>query len=460
MTSHEDGHHIRRLIEKISGQPQSYSRKSNYTFGKTLGAGAFGIVRYGRNNTTGEEEAIKIILKKALKGNEQMILDELKLLEELHHPNIVGFRDWFESKDKFYIVTQLATGGELFDRIVEQGKFTEYDAANVVKQILEALKYLHSKNIVHRDLKPENILYLTPDPDSNVVLADFGIAKKLQSLDEVLRSSAGSFGYAAPEVVLGVGHGKPCDIWSLGVVTYTMLCGYSPFRSDNVNDFIMEVKKNNTVIFHADYWKDTSRESRRFIVKAMQLDPRKRPDAATLLEDPWIVSIAKQAKNDLLPHIKEGFDAKHKFRQAIQMVKLNNKIKKLKEYQTEEDDDPLEINLFGDSGTIVEGKDATTSSLASRKATEPLSTLKESLQEALEMNEEDVSKSSLSPNSKANTKLDMSAKTSTKKALAGDAFVQLVRAATQNKERVASYTGSQDKSSLDNDKDSENEDKK
>lgn len=267
----EDGH-FKKLINKISGQPESYSRKSKYTFGKTLGAGSFGIVRYARDNETGEDVAVKIILKKALKSkeHEQFIVDELSLLQELKHPHIVGFRDWFESKDKFYLVTQLATGGELFDRIVQQGRFTEHDASIVVTQMLEAIKYLHDRNIVHRDIKPENVLYLTEKPDSAIVLADFGIAKKLQDPKEKLMSSAGSFGYAAPEVITGTGHGKPCDIWSLGVVTYTILCGYSPFRSENVQDFIAEVRHNDAVVFHADYWRTVSKDARRFIIKALR----------------------------------------------------------------------------------------------------------------------------------------------------------------------------------------------
>ena len=127
---------------------------------------------------------MKIILKKALKGNESMIIDEMQLLEQLNNPHIVGFRDWFESKDKFYLVTQLATGGELFDRIVQKGRFTEHDASLVVLQMLEALEYLHNKDIVHRDIKPENILYLTSKDDSPlcwqilVLLNDYKILMK------------------------------------------------------------------------------------------------------------------------------------------------------------------------------------------------------------------------------------------------------------------------------------------
>lgn len=430
MSEGQEGHQLKKFLNKISGQPSSYSRKNNYTFGKTLGAGSFGIVRYARDNESNEEVAVKIILKKALKGNEAFVIDELKLLQELKHPHIVGFRDWFESKDKFYIVTQLATGGELFDRIIQQGRFTEHDASLVIIQMLEALKYLHDKNIVHRDLKPENILYITPEDNSNVVLADFGIAKRLENPDEKLTSSAGSFGYAAPEVIIGTGHGKPCDVWSLGVITYTLLCGYSPFRSENVQDFINEVKNNNAVIFHADYWKDVSKDARRFIIKTLQFNPDNRPPVDQLLADPWLVSIAAEHKDtDLLPNLKQGFDAKLKFKQAIELVKLHNRVKKLKEYQTEDDDDPNEINLFNEEGLVDKRDEVSedTSSLSNwKKLREAINSIGKDENEHIN----DLSKSSLSSIKSPYDK---------KSNLTSEAFIQLVHAASENKERVNNY---------------------
>lgn len=126
------------------------------------------------------------------------------------------------------------------------------------------------------DLKPENLLYLTPEPNSSIVLADFGIAKMLDSKDEVLTTMAGSFGYAAPEVMMKKGHGKPVDMWSMGVITYTLLCGYSPFRSENLNDLIEECK-NGRVIFHERYWKEVSKDAKDFITQLLQADPSKRP---------------------------------------------------------------------------------------------------------------------------------------------------------------------------------------
>lgn len=125
------------------------------------------------------------------------------------------------------------------------------------------------------DLKPENLLYLTKDANSDLVLADFGIAKMLGTKDEVLTTMAGSFGYAAPEVMMKQGHGKPVDMWSLGIITYTLLCGYSPFRSENLQDLIDECTACH-VVFHERYWKDVSDDAKDFILKLLKAKPEER----------------------------------------------------------------------------------------------------------------------------------------------------------------------------------------
>jgi calcium/calmodulin-dependent protein kinase I len=357
---------IHSILGKVTGQPSSYSKKHNYSFGKVLGAGTFGVVRQAKVNDNQENVAVKIILKKTLRGNEQMVLEEIKLLQLLHHPNIVAFKDWFESKDKFYIVTQMATGGELFDRIVTKGRFTEKDASKCVADIVDAVAYIHSRDIVHRDLKPENLLYVTEQESSDLVLADFGIAKSLSSPEEKLRSMAGSFGYAAPEVLTGRGHGKPCDIWSLGVISYTVLSGYSPFRSETVEDFLQEVSDDYLVVYHHKYWKEVSQDAKRFISSMLQVDPEKRPTAAQLLKDPWITGEAPHTTTDLLPGIRSGFNARQKFRLAIEAVRLANRIKALDmadEASDEEENGDGHIGLLNKRASAV----STASSTSSKK---------------------------------------------------------------------------------------------
>ncbi|KAJ9648429.1 Calmodulin-dependent protein kinase cmk2 [Coniosporium apollinis] len=321
------------MFNKLHGQPDSYDKKSRYRMGRTLGAGTYGIVREA--DCPEGKVAVKIILKKNVKGNEQMVMDELDLLQRLRHPHIVRFHDWFESRDKYYIVTQLATGGELFDRICEKGKFTEKDAAETIRQVLEAVDYLHQNNVVHRDLKPENLLYLTPDPNSSLVLADFGIAKMLESKNEVLTTMAGSFGYAAPEVMLKRGHGKPVDMWSLGVITYTLLCGYSPFRSENLADLIEECK-NGRVIYHERYWKEVSKDAKDFINQLLTPDPNKRATSEQAMKHRWLTGQTASNYN-LLPEIR-AYVAKARLKRGIELVKLANRIEALKMQEDDEED--------------------------------------------------------------------------------------------------------------------------
>ncbi|KAI4217263.1 MAG: hypothetical protein LQ351_000572 [Letrouitia transgressa] len=332
------------MLNKLSGQPDSYDKKAQYRFGKTLGAGTYGIVREAE--CAGDRYAVKIILKKNVRGNEKMVYDEMVLLQRMKHPHIVRFHDWFESKDKYYIVTQLATGGELFDRICEYGKFTEKDASQTIKQVLEAVDYLHYNNVVHRDLKPENLLYLTKDPHSSLVLADFGIAKMLDSSDGVLSTMAGSFGYAAPEIMLKQGHGKPVDMWSLGVITYTLLCGYSPFRSENVADLIEE-SKSGRIVFHGRYWKDVSSDAKEFIINLLQPNPAKRLTSEEALQHVWI-SGATATDFNLLPEFR-AYMAKARLKRGIEIIKLANRIESLR-MQAEDDED---VDIPPNSGEMA-----------------------------------------------------------------------------------------------------------
>ncbi|KAI1476662.1 hypothetical protein K445DRAFT_13004 [Daldinia sp. EC12] len=331
---------LNAMFSSLRGQPESYEKKAKYRFGRTLGAGTYGIVREA--DSPNGKVAIKIILKKNVKGNEQMVWDELDMLQRLKHPHIVRFVDWFESRDKWYIVTELATGGELFDRICEQGKFTEKDASQTIRQVLDAVDYLHDRNVVHRDLKPENLLYLSKDPDSDLVLADFGIAKMLDTKDEVLTTMAGSFGYAAPEVMLKKGHGKPVDMWSLGVITYTLLCGYSPFRSENLQDLIDECS-NGKVVFHERYWRDVSDDAKDFILHLLQPNPDNRWTSKQALKHPWL-SGENATDHNLLPEIK-AYMAKARLRRGIELVKLANRIEALKL----QEDDPENPDFVDDS---------------------------------------------------------------------------------------------------------------
>lgn len=187
------------------------------------------------------------------------------------------------------------------------------------------------------DLKPENLLYLTKHPKSQLVLADFGIAKMLETPGEVLTTMAGSFGYAAPEVMMKQGHGKAVDMWSLGVITYTLLCGYSPFRSENLGDLVDECRSGK-IIFHERYWRDVSRDAKVFILTLLQVEPRRRATSSEALEHIWLKG-ETASDHDLVPEIR-SYIAKARLKRGIELVKLANRIEALKIQEDEEEDVP------------------------------------------------------------------------------------------------------------------------
>ncbi|KAH3900539.1 serine/threonine-protein kinase SCDLUD_003526 [Saccharomycodes ludwigii] len=427
-------HTISKFLNKLHGQPESYLKKQDYIFGKTLGAGTFGVVRQAKKLSTNENVAVKILVKNALNGNKvqlQMLYDELEILQKVNHPNIVHFKDWFESKDKFYIVTQLAIGGELFDRILKRGKFTEIDAVEIVKQILSAIQYLHSINIVHRDLKPENLLYVDKTPHSQLVLADFGIAKELKNDDDLIFKAAGSMGYVAPEVLCKSGHGKPCDIWSIGVITYTLLCGYSPFVADDANGFMEEITAGPIpVVFHSPYWDDISAEAKNFILECCIIDLHRRPTASQLLKDKWLTCCG--CCTDLLPCIKKEFNARKKLLKAIQVVMLNNRIKKLKEQygmldEDEQEGDTTHSVTSGNSNTSIDSTTTSPNSCSSGTTERDNNENTISSLNALRKTLEDLRLKNDESSQKLRSEINRTA------------FAQLVEAATRQKEDVLNY---------------------
>lgn len=185
----------------------------------------------------------------------------------------------------------MANGGELFNRILSQGRFTENDAAELVYQMVHAIGEAHRCGIVHRDLKPENVLFRSKEKKSDLVIADFGVSRMV-SEDEVLFTVCGSPGYCAPEILLSKGHGKACDMWSIGVITYTVLSGYSPFGPIDNPRNLMKRMMSGTVEFHERYWQHISDDAKDFVRQLLQLNPNDRMTAEKALKHPWLQRVS------------------------------------------------------------------------------------------------------------------------------------------------------------------------
>lgn len=256
-----------------------------YDLGKMLDKGAFGEVHECVQITTGNNRAVKILKKDKMDTAEQeLMINEVNILKNLDHPNIVQIYEYFEDATYFFIVTELVQGGQLFDEVTRRGKFNERDAATVIKQLLSAVSYCHKNNICHRDIKPENVLLDVDKQFDQIKIVDFGSAKTLTN--ERMKELHGTCYYVAPEV-LTQNYGKECDLWSIGVITYLLLSGTCPFRGATNEDILKAVAKGKYNFQHNAFSK-VSMNGQQFISKLLQMNPAKRITAIDALQHPWI----------------------------------------------------------------------------------------------------------------------------------------------------------------------------
>ncbi|KAI8921193.1 kinase-like domain-containing protein [Powellomyces hirtus] len=282
-------------------QPPTAGKRKLYKTTKVLGEGTFGIVKEAIYTPTGRLVALKSIKKRGHDSPEEVeaaVRREMTVLEKIRHPNIISLLDWFETKEKYYLVFDLATGGELYDQIAKRGKFTERDAVRIVFTILSAVGFLHDRDIVHRDLKPENLLYRTLEEGADLVIADFGVANIIHE-DELLKTLCGSPMYAAPEVIKRTGHGKPADLWSIGVITYCVLAGYPPFDFAQDMPDLMDAITHARFHFDSPYWDSISTEAKDFVSSLLRVRPNERPTARQAMIHPWLCKHSQRARDAL-----------------------------------------------------------------------------------------------------------------------------------------------------------------
>uniref|UniRef100_A0A7S3CVH6 Mitogen-activated protein kinase n=1 Tax=Palpitomonas bilix TaxID=652834 RepID=A0A7S3CVH6_9EUKA len=306
-------------------EPQIVKRgkiKEYYEFKKVLGSGSYATVKLVQERSTGRNFAAKIIDKTRVKFANKNILNdiwrEVDVLRKIDHPNIVGLHEIYDEPKRLYMVMDYAAGGELFERIVARTKYSENDAAKVMVDIIKGIQYLHHRDIVHRDLKPENLLYKDKSEEATLMIADFGFAR-VKERQSQLETICGSPIYVAPEVLKKTGYGKSCDMWSIGVILYILLCGYPPFHGQSVPDTLKLVKRGE-YSFPPEDWDKISPSAINLIKQLLVVNPLKRLTIDEVAKHRWLQERATEANVDLSVVIRKIRRIRYGFRYAAYSV--------------------------------------------------------------------------------------------------------------------------------------------
>lgn len=252
-----------------------------YTLGRTLGEGTFGKVRIATHNLTQEKVAVKILEKDRVTdvADVERVAREIHILKIIRHPNLIQLFEIVETTKQLYLITEYATGGELYDYIVANKKLKEKEACRLFQQIISGVDYIHKLHIVHRDLKPENLLL---DDSKNVKLVDFGLSNTYKQ-DEKLRTACGSPCYAAPEMIAGKKYsGLQVDIWSAGVVLFSLLCGHPPFEDPNTGNLYKKILSGDYTL--PNFLSSSAKELLKGI---LNIDPKERLTIDEIKEHAW-----------------------------------------------------------------------------------------------------------------------------------------------------------------------------
>ncbi|NWR62543.1 KS6A3 kinase, partial [Bucorvus abyssinicus] len=281
-----------------------------YEVKEDIGVGSYSVCKRCIHKASNMEYAVKIIDKSKRDPTEEIEI----LLRYGQHPNIITLKDVYDDGKYVYVVTELMKGGELLDKILRQKFFSEREASAVLFTITKTVEYLHAQGVVHRDLKPSNILYVdeSGNPES-IRICDFGFAKQLRAENGLLMTPCYTANFVAPEVLKRQGYDAACDIWSLGVLLYTMLTGYTPFANgpDDTPEEILARIGSGKFSLSGGYWNTVSDTAKADLVsKMLHVDPHQRLTAAQVLSHPWIVHCDQLPQYQLnrqdAPHLVKG----------------------------------------------------------------------------------------------------------------------------------------------------------
>ena len=290
----KESERLSKYIKEYFLQNDSYpkSQVSFYKYGRLIGKGAFGKVNLGLHILTGRIVAIKSFNKNTLKNEraKSKIYHEINMMKNLRHSSIVKLLDTFETKNYILIIMENISGGDLLSFVKKRTKLNEKICKFIFKQLLQSIKYIHTKNIIHRDIKLDNVLI---DLNNNIKLCDFGVGKMIHE-GEILTDQCGTPAYIAPEILENKGYeGPPVDVWSSGVVLYAMLSGTVPFKANNLNDL-------QNLIMSGTFKEisDISKESNDLLHKLLQVNPKKRITIDEAMNHPWFNSINNVGVNN------------------------------------------------------------------------------------------------------------------------------------------------------------------
>eukprot|EP01107_Rhizomastix_libera_P016437 TRINITY_DN6855_c0_g2_i1.p1 TRINITY_DN6855_c0_g2~~TRINITY_DN6855_c0_g2_i1.p1 ORF type:complete len:405 (+),score=88.38 TRINITY_DN6855_c0_g2_i1:54-1268(+) len=324
------------MDERISMEAESWYIRADpaakYNITDTLGSGSFSVVKVAIDKESGQRYAIKIMEKQANNLKRKAMVDnEINCWRKLKHPHIIQLKEVYETEENYYIVQELVTGGELFDKIVEYSHYSEKDASNIVLQIVSAINSMHEVSVIHRDLKPENLLLSDQSANAIIKLADFGLAS-LFTDEKKLHKAVGTPGYIAPEVLFTMddetrSYDKQSDVWAIGVIMYILLCGYPPFYSED-DDEIFDLTMAGQFVFHESAWAKISTLAKDLIKKILVVDPKKRWTCQQILEHPWMKGNAPSDNLESTLVSLKKFNAKKRWKAAINATVALDRFKK------------------------------------------------------------------------------------------------------------------------------------
>lgn len=293
-----------------------------YKIGNKLGEGAYSSVRSLKHRITGEHRAVKVIRKSSLKTEEErgIFFNEVAILRELDHPNIVKLYEFYQDDKHYYMITEYCNGGELFDKILNDGCFSEHMAADSMRELLSVVLYMHDRHIAHRDIKPENFLINVAATGSMLKAIDFGTAQRYLP-GQPMSYKIGTAYYIAPEV-LREEYTEKCDIWSAGIVLYIMLCGYPPFSGEDDAEIIEKVK-SGVFSFDSHEWNFISDDVKGLIRQMLTVNPSRRPSARECLDHHWMENASREPLNPELVGVYMNNLKSFKSEQMLQKATLS-----------------------------------------------------------------------------------------------------------------------------------------